>query len=86
MDTQTERKVDISEAQLAQLGGGHVGYIREIGVDTASTVLGQPIRVPDDQRLFCLYMADGTPVAISGSREAAIATAAQHDLQPMSVH
>lgn len=86
MNTATEKKINISESQLAQLGGGQVGYIREIGASDASAVLGKPVEIPDAQRLFCLYMADGTPVAISGSREAALATAFEHELVPMSVH
>jgi hypothetical protein len=86
IDAVTEKKISISPDQLARLGGGHVGYIREIAADAASKALGQPIRVADDQRLFCLYQADGTPIAISPSREAALASALEHELLPMSVH
>jgi hypothetical protein len=86
MNSAPERKISITEAQLAQMGGGHVGYIREIGASAASQLLGQPIELPDNQQLFCLYTADGTPIAISGTREAALASAEEHDLLPMSVH
>ena len=37
-------------------------------------------------RLFCLYNADGTPVSISHSREAALASAGQQELTAMTVH
>jgi hypothetical protein len=86
MNAATEKKIAISPDQLARLGGGHVGYIREIGAEAASKALGQPVRLQDDQRLFCLYQADGTPIAISPSREAALASALEHELLPMSVH
>ncbi len=83
---ETEKKLIISQAELARLGGTNLAYIREIGADTAAELLGETMHVPDNQRLFCLYLADGTPVAISGSREAAVANAFEHDLLPMSVH
>ena len=43
-------------------------------------------RRQNERRLFCLYSADGTPVSISGSREAALGSAFEHELMPMSVH
>ena len=49
-------------------------------------LLGPRIDVPDGIRLYCLYGADGTPVSISGSREAAFANALEHELTPVSVH
>ena len=33
-----------------------------------------------------LYNADGTPVSISGSKEAALGSAFEHELMAMSVH
>ena len=86
MNTMIEKKVTISAEQLAQLGGGHVGYIREINAEAAAKTPGQPIELKADQHLFCLYQADGTPVAITPSREAAVASAFEHELLPMRVH
>jgi hypothetical protein len=42
--------------------------------------------VPGDIRLYCLYGADGTPMSISASFEAAFAAARQHELTPVTVH
>jgi hypothetical protein len=36
--------------------------------------------------LFCLYAADGTPMAISVSKQAAMANALANQLMPMLVH
>jgi hypothetical protein len=87
---EADKKLAISQAELARLGGGNLAYIREIGADTAQELLGdslgEAMTISSDQRLFCLYLGDGTPVAISGSREAALANAFEHDLLPMSVH
>lgn len=79
-------KMPQSEIDLAGLGIGEVAYIRSIGGEAASAMLGGRVAIPAGQTLFCLYMADGTPVAISDSREAAVANAMQHDLTPISVH
>jgi hypothetical protein len=84
MDNQSRRV--ISRSDLAGLGEGHVAYIREIAPEQASALLGNQVELPSGSKLFCLYMADGTPFAISASFEAAIANAFEHDLLPMSVH
>ena len=87
MNTQTDRKkLEVTPPQLADIGAGSVGYIREIDSDLAVQLLGPRISVPDGIRLFCLYGADGTPVSISGSWEAAFANAREHELTPVSVH
>jgi hypothetical protein len=80
------KKLDVSSQELAILGDGTFGYIREIGATDAVKLLGPKINVPDGARLFCLYAADGTPMSISGTREAALANAMEHELLPMSVH
>ena len=76
----------LSDVEFARLGGGRMAYIREIGMDKASLLLGDGSMVPKGGKLFCLYGADGTPMAISGSQEAAIANAFEHELLPMPVH
>jgi len=86
MDTQTSKKFELTPPQLAGLGAGAVGYIREIDSDVALKLLGPKMSVPDGIRLFCLYGADGTPVSISGSWEAAFANAREHELVPVSLH
>ena len=82
----TEKKSTMSQAELARLGGTELAYIREIAAEAAAALLGDTVEIPNAQQLFCLYLADGTPIAISGSREAAMANAFEHDLMPMSVH
>ena len=36
--------------------------------------------------LFALHAADGTPIMVTNSREAAVANAWSHELQTLSVH
>ncbi len=76
----------LSTQQLQGLGGGVLGYVREIAAQDAKAMLGEGMMIPPQARLYCLYNADGTPISISGSREAAIGSALEHDLTPASVH
>ncbi len=76
----------LTREQLARLGGGVLGYVREIGVKDAKALLGDGTSIPAKAKLFALYNADGTPVSISGTREAALGSAFEHELTPASVH
>ena len=87
MNIDESRKLAGLTAQdLAHLGEGALGYIKEIEVTEARRLLGSQATVAPNSRLFCLYNADGTPVSISGSREAALGSAFEHELMAMSVH
>jgi hypothetical protein len=88
MTTDDTRKInDLTPEDLAVLGGGALGYIREIEAEEAERLLGGQVKqVSGDTKLFCLYAANGAPISISGSREAAIGSAFEHELLPMSVH
>jgi hypothetical protein len=79
-----EQKLTVEE--LAHLGGGIMGYVREIEGKDAIKLLGNKFNLPMKAKLFCLYNADGTPISISGSREAAMGDALEHDLETASVH
>jgi hypothetical protein len=81
-----DNKLRLSDSEFARLGGGRMAYIREIGFDRAAILMGDVSIFPQGGKLFCLYGADGTPMAISGSEEAAIANAFQNELMPMPVH
>lgn len=84
--TETKKTLTLSPEDLAKLGGGALGYIREIESEDAIKLLGSGVKVQPNAKLFALYHADGTPVSISGSRDAAVGSAAEHELMPMSVH
>jgi hypothetical protein len=82
----TENRLKLSDIEFARLGGGHLAYIREIDREQASVLLGEVPAGPASGPLFCLYAADGTPMAISVSKQAALANALANELLPMPVH
>ena len=82
----TKKTPNISETEFAHMGGGALAYIREIEGEEATRLLGKELVLSPHSKLFCVYHANGMPVSISGTREAAIGSALEHELVPMSVH
>jgi hypothetical protein len=81
-DNKTKRLPQIpkSEIALANMGLGEVAYVRKVSAIEVEHMIGQKIATDPTTPLYCLYLADGTPVSVSDSREAALANAFEHDL------
>jgi len=62
----------LSEQQLAALGVSHIAYVKSVVVNG----------VPG----FAIHAADGTPMAVAGDRDVAVAAVVQHEMLPLSVH
>lgn len=62
----------MTEQQLAALGVSHIAYIKPVVVDGAQG--------------FAIHAADGTPMAVAGDRDIAVAAILQHEMHPLSVH
>jgi hypothetical protein len=58
--------------QLAQLGLQKLAYIRPI--------------ILNGEKGFAIHAADGTPMAVAGDRDVAVAAVLQHEMVPASVH
>jgi hypothetical protein len=76
----------ISPEALAHLGGGRLAYVKAIRSEDVAALFPQAPQVAPGLQLFALYAADGTPIMITDSREAAIADAWSHELETVSVH
>ncbi|MCB4767370.1 DUF1150 domain-containing protein [Ancylobacter sp. Lp-2] len=70
---------------FASLGGGHIAYVRPIDSADAARMFPQA-RLEPGLKLFTLHAADGTPMMLTDSREAAIASAMENELVTVSVH
>jgi hypothetical protein len=88
MTNQTTNPVDpvISPEALAQLGGGRIAYIKQIRSEEVSSLFPQVPQMAAGLSLFALLAADGTPIMITYTREAAIANAWDNQLEMVSVH
>lgn len=68
----TEPTVAISPRDLMTLGLQQVAYVKMVK--------------EKDVTAYAIHAADGTQVAVMASRELALATIRQNDLEPLSVH
>lgn len=74
------------DAAFLQLGDGEVAYIRSITSDDMVSMFPEAPQLAPGFRLWVLLGADGTPIMIADSREAAVANAMEADLRTVSVH
>jgi hypothetical protein len=76
----------MSEVEFAKLGGGHVAYIKVLTSDEAHRLYPAIKGLPAGIDLYALHAADGTPLALTDSRQAAIGHAKGDKLEVASVH
>ena len=76
----------MSPEALAHLGDGQIAYIKSIRSEDVPTMFPQAPKIAPGLRLFALHGADGTPIMVTNSREAAMANAWSNELQTVSVH
>jgi hypothetical protein len=76
----------ISPEALAQLGDGQIAYVKSIRSDQVAKLFPQAPAIEPGTQLFALHAADGTPIMLTDTREAAVANAWSHELETVSVH
>jgi len=76
----------ITQEALAQLGGGHLAYVKPIRSEDVAALFPQAPEIQPGLMLFALHAADGTPIMLTDTREAALANAWSQELEPVSVH
>jgi hypothetical protein len=77
---------EISAEALALLGGGKIAYVKAIRSEDVSSMFPQAPQLQPGMQLFALHAADGTPMMLTDSREAAVASAWSQELETVSVH
>ena len=73
-------------AAFAGLGEGKVAYVRQIRSEDLQEMFPGAPPVTPGMLLWALSHADGRPIFISDTREAAFASALENDLQMVSAH
>jgi hypothetical protein len=76
----------ITQEALAQLGDGQISYVRSIRSEDVASLFPEAPKIAPGVELFALHAADGTPIMLTDSREAALANAWSQELEPVSVH
>ncbi|MFV0367822.1 MAG: DUF1150 domain-containing protein [Hyphomicrobiaceae bacterium] len=76
----------MSEVEFAKLGDGHVAYIKTMTSEEASRLFPTVEGLPQGINLFSLHGADGTPLALTDTRSAAVGHALGDELEIASLH
>ena len=86
MTNGTEHRTVMSAQDFAVLGGGKLAYVKPIRSEDVHALYPQAPELEPGMRLFALHAADGTPILVTDSREAAVANAWSQELETVSVH
>jgi len=76
----------LTQDALAHLGDGRIAYVKAILSDDVRKLFPQAPQIEPGVKLFALHAADGTPMMLTDTREAAIANAWSQELETVSVH
>jgi len=71
---------------LAAVGAGQVAYVRPIRSEDVPGLFPDAPKLAPGLELFALLNADGTPIMLTDSREAAVANAWQNDLVTVALN
>lgn len=72
--------------QFAHLGEGAIAYVRPMRSEEAQALFPQVEGLQPGMQLFALLGADGAPIVLADSKDAAVANAWEHQLATVSVH
>lgn len=76
----------MSEFEFACLGGGEVAYIKTLSCAQAQQLFPSVERLPKGILLYSLHAADGTPIALTGTLQAAVGYAEEGELMIAALH
>jgi hypothetical protein len=76
----------VSPEALAHFGDGRIAYVKPIRSEDVAKLFPQAPEIAPGLQLYALHAADGTPIMLTDSREAAVANAWSQELEAVSVH
>ena len=71
---------------FANLGGGSIAYVKPMRSEDVNELFPGTPDLQPGLELWALLSADGAPIILADSREAAVAGAMEKDLTTVSVH
>jgi hypothetical protein len=77
---------NISPEALAAIGDGKIAYVKAIRSEDLNALFPQAPQLAPGLKLFALHAADGTPIMVTDTREAALANAWDNQLETVSLH
>jgi hypothetical protein len=86
MRMENEKAPALTPQEFAHLGDGAVAYVKAINSEDVSRLFPQAPALRPGVKLFALLGADGSPIMLTDSKDAAIANAWEHELETVSLH
>jgi hypothetical protein len=77
---------DLTPQEFAHLGDGSLAYVRTISSEDVARLFPQAPPLRPGLKLFALLGADGSPIMLTDSKDAALANAWEHELETVSLH
>ncbi len=76
----------VTQDMLAHLGDGRLAYVKAVRSEDVANLFPHAPKIAPGIMLFALHAADGTPIMLTDTREAALANAWSQELEAVSVH
>ena len=76
----------ISADDLADIGTGNIAYMRKITGEEIRKAFPDQIDIHPEAKVWALFAADGTPLALSGDEHGARSSALANDLVTVAVN
>jgi hypothetical protein len=77
---------DLTAQEFAQFGDGSLAYVKRIASEDVARLFPQAPAMKAGLTLFALLGADGSPIMLTDSKDAAIANAWENELETVSLH
>lgn len=84
--TEIAHPTSLTPDEFAHLGQGNIAYVKPIRSDEVARLFPQAPSIQPGLDLFMLLGADGIPIMLTDSKDAAVANAWENQLQTVSVH
>ncbi|MCB1491876.1 MAG: DUF1150 domain-containing protein [Rhodobiaceae bacterium] len=79
-------RIVITPEAFAALGGHEWAYLREMTAEEAATRFPGVPEMSPGSPIYAVFRADGTPIALTDTAEAAYENMLARDLRPVTVH
>ena len=77
---------DLTAQEFAHLGDGSLAYVKTIASEDVARLFPQAPPMRPGLTLFALLGADGSPIMLTDSKDAAIASASENELETVRPH
>ncbi len=86
MTNEPDKALALTPQEFARLGDGALAYVKTLQSEDVARLFPQAPPLMPGVKLFALLGADGSPILLTDSKDAAIANAWEHELQTVSLH